>query len=158
MATSGESFVGSLKQRFGAGITGSNLEALDPWIEVAPGSLPEVCRYLRDEPIAPLEIEETRSYLLGLFPYGLQTVEGLVARLRDIVLHDLPLDHTARVIETYRAIDGAELTSLARTHLDPRSCLIVAAGPAAQIAPQLEALAPPRIVQAAPAPGGAAPA
>jgi NADH-quinone oxidoreductase subunit C len=49
VATSGESFVGRLKQRFGAGITGANLEALDPWIEVAPESLPEVCRYLRDE-------------------------------------------------------------------------------------------------------------
>jgi zinc protease len=103
---------------------------------------------LREEPIADREIEETRSYLLGVFPYGLQTVEGLAARLRDIAIHDLPLDHTERVIDTYRAIDGTELTRLARAHLAPRSSLVVAAGPADVIAPQLEAIAPPRIVPA----------
>ena len=47
---SGQSFVDRLKSRFGEGITGANLEALDPWIEVAPSSLLAVCRYLRDEP------------------------------------------------------------------------------------------------------------
>jgi len=39
-----------LKQHFGPRITGSNLEAIDPWVEVAPGALPDVCRFLRDEP------------------------------------------------------------------------------------------------------------
>ncbi len=47
---SGQAFVERLKQRFGNGITGANLEALDPWIEVAPEALVEVCTYLRDEP------------------------------------------------------------------------------------------------------------
>jgi NADH-quinone oxidoreductase subunit C len=39
-----------LCQRFGERITGSNLEAIEPWIEVAPEALPEVGRFLRDEP------------------------------------------------------------------------------------------------------------
>ena len=39
-----------LQERFGPAIVGSNLEAIDPWIEVAAERLPEVCRYLRDEP------------------------------------------------------------------------------------------------------------
>jgi NADH-quinone oxidoreductase subunit C len=39
-----------LQQRFGEQITGSNLENADPWIEVQPAALPEICRYLRDEP------------------------------------------------------------------------------------------------------------
>ena len=47
---SGQSFVQRLQSRFGDKITGSNLEAIDPWIEVAPQSIVEVCRYLRDEP------------------------------------------------------------------------------------------------------------
>jgi NADH-quinone oxidoreductase subunit C len=38
-----------LKKKFGDKITGGNTTALDPWIEVAPQALPEVCRYLRDE-------------------------------------------------------------------------------------------------------------
>jgi NADH-quinone oxidoreductase subunit C len=46
----GQLFLDRLKQRFGDGITGANLEAVDPWIEVAPPALPEVGKYLRDEP------------------------------------------------------------------------------------------------------------
>jgi len=38
-----------LKKKFGDQITGANAANLDPWIEVAPESLPAVCRYLRDE-------------------------------------------------------------------------------------------------------------
>lgn len=47
---SGPSFLDRLKQKFPAHITGANLEAIDPWIEVSPGGLVEVCKYLRDDP------------------------------------------------------------------------------------------------------------
>ena len=47
---SGQAFLDRLKAKFGDTITGANFEALDPWIEVAPEGLPEVGRYLRDEP------------------------------------------------------------------------------------------------------------
>lgn len=46
---SGQEFLDRLKKQFGDGITGSNFEAVDPWIEVAPESLVDVCTYLRDE-------------------------------------------------------------------------------------------------------------
>lgn len=46
----GLSFFDQLKQKFGDNITGSNLEAIDPWIEVSPAGLVEVCKHLRDEP------------------------------------------------------------------------------------------------------------
>ena len=47
---SGPNLVDQLKQRFGEAITGANLEAIDPWIEVSPEGLVEVCRHLHDEP------------------------------------------------------------------------------------------------------------
>ena len=47
---SGQSFVDQLKQKFGDKITGSNLENIDPWIEVSAEGLIEVCTHLRDEP------------------------------------------------------------------------------------------------------------
>jgi NADH-quinone oxidoreductase subunit C len=46
----GEAFVEGLKRRFGDKITGYNLNAIDPWVEVAPDGLVEVCRFLRDDP------------------------------------------------------------------------------------------------------------
>lgn len=39
-----------LQKKFGGLITGSNLQALDPWIEVAPEGIVDVCRFLRDDP------------------------------------------------------------------------------------------------------------
>ncbi|HTU24046.1 MAG TPA: NADH-quinone oxidoreductase subunit C [Pirellulales bacterium] len=46
----GEAFLDRLKKRFGDQITGAELTAIDPWIEVTPAGLPALCQYLRDEP------------------------------------------------------------------------------------------------------------
>ena len=47
---SGQSFVDQLKQKFGEKISGANLDNIDPWIEVTPDGILEVCKHLRDEP------------------------------------------------------------------------------------------------------------
>jgi len=39
-----------LKQQFGDKIVGADTDAVDPWAETTPDSVPEVCRWLRDEP------------------------------------------------------------------------------------------------------------
>ena len=46
---SGTAFLDRLKAKFGEKITGANLTAIDPWIEVSPAGLVELCRFLRDE-------------------------------------------------------------------------------------------------------------
>lgn len=46
---SGQAFVDRLKKAFGDGFVGANFEAIDPWIEVTPAALLDVCRYLKDE-------------------------------------------------------------------------------------------------------------
>lgn len=46
---SGNDLLARLHKKFGDGITGANLEAIDPWIEIAPNALVDVCLYLRDE-------------------------------------------------------------------------------------------------------------
>ena len=43
------SLIERLHKQFGEGISGANLEALDPWIEVTAEALPGVCTFLRDE-------------------------------------------------------------------------------------------------------------
>jgi NADH-quinone oxidoreductase subunit C len=48
--TRGQAFVDRLKQQFGPAIAGANLEAIDPWIEVTPDGLVDVCRYLKEQP------------------------------------------------------------------------------------------------------------
>ena len=46
---SGQDLLARLQKHFGDKITGSNLQALDPWIEVSPDGLVDVCRFLRDD-------------------------------------------------------------------------------------------------------------
>jgi NADH-quinone oxidoreductase subunit C len=46
----GQEFLSRLKKKFGDKITGAQMEAVDPWVEVAPAGLVEVCRYLKTEP------------------------------------------------------------------------------------------------------------
>ncbi len=52
----GQVFLDRLKKTFGAGVVGANLEAMDPWIEIAPEALVEVARYLRDQPDAQFQM------------------------------------------------------------------------------------------------------
>ncbi|MBC7856832.1 MAG: NADH-quinone oxidoreductase subunit C [Pirellulaceae bacterium] len=52
---SGINTLDRLKKKFGDKITGTNAQAIDPWIEVKPESLVEVCTFLRDDPDLKLE-------------------------------------------------------------------------------------------------------
>ncbi len=46
----GSNLLERLQAKFGDGIRGAQLDALDPWIEVAPDALPAVAEYLKTEP------------------------------------------------------------------------------------------------------------
>jgi NADH-quinone oxidoreductase subunit C len=47
---SGQALLDRLKAQFGDEITGAQLQAIDPWIEVSPQGLVDVCTFLRDDP------------------------------------------------------------------------------------------------------------
>jgi NADH-quinone oxidoreductase subunit C len=53
---SGSNLIERLKKKFGDKITGSNLTALDPWIEVAPEALVDVCAHLKADPDGKFEM------------------------------------------------------------------------------------------------------
>ena len=52
---SGQALLDRLKKQFGDAVVGANLQAIDPWIEVKPEGLVDVCRYLRDDTELKLE-------------------------------------------------------------------------------------------------------
>ncbi|MDX1383381.1 MAG: pitrilysin family protein, partial [Thermoanaerobaculia bacterium] len=54
---------------------------------------------LQDEDASTSELEETRDYLRGVFPYGLQTNGGLLGRLQELAVYALPDDHFDRQLE-----------------------------------------------------------
>ena len=44
-----QDIVSRLQAKFGDGIEGANLEALDPWIEVTPAALVSTCQFLKQD-------------------------------------------------------------------------------------------------------------
>lgn len=47
---SGQNLFDQLKSRFGDKVCGADLKAIDPWIEITPQGLIEVCRFLKSDP------------------------------------------------------------------------------------------------------------
>ena len=102
-------------------------------------ALSEVERLLAEAPGAD-EVAESRSYLLGVFPYTLQTASDVLSRLAELTLWGLPDDHYERALAQVAATTPDDLLELARRHLRPQEMTVIAAGPLAALAPQLEPL------------------
>lgn len=97
---------------------------------------------IRAEPVGAEELAETKSYLLGVFPYTLQTVGGLLGRLEELAVYGLPDDHFDRALDAVETASADDLLDLARRHVRPAEMLIVAVGPADRLAAQLEPYGP----------------
>ena len=95
-------------------------------------------RRLQDEPVSPEELEDTRRYLIGVFPYTLQSAHDVAERLAQIPVHDLPNDHWDRYRERIEAITRESLLRAAREHLHPDQAVVVAVGPEEDLRAQLE--------------------
>ena len=97
-------------------------------------------RRLREERVTESELAESRDYLIGVFPFTLQRAAGIAARLADLAAFDLPSDHFDSTLREIAATSAEDLLEVARRHLRPDDLALTAAGPAAQIAPQLQGL------------------
>ncbi|HVS62480.1 MAG TPA: pitrilysin family protein [Thermoanaerobaculia bacterium] len=108
-------------------------------------------RRIHAELVSTDELEESRSYLLGILPYTLQTLRGLAGRLDEIALYDLPLDFFDRFPERLRSVSADDVLGAARRLIQPDRLVIAAAGPADQLEPQLADLGPVTIHRGPPA-------
>ncbi len=116
--------------------------------EVAGAAAREVLgelRRIREEPVEPAELEETLSYMIGVFPYTLQTIGDLAKRLETLATYGLPDDYFNRYLERLTRVTREELLEVARRHLQPERIAVVAVGPAETLEPQLESLGPVKV-------------
>jgi zinc protease len=97
-------------------------------------------RRIREEPAEPAEIEETRSYVIGVFPYTVQTIGDLAKRFEILAVHALPSDYFDHYLRRIAAVTVDEVQEAARRHLHPDRIAVVAVGPAEQLAPQFAEL------------------
>ena len=103
-------------------------------------------RRLQEEPVTEEELQDTQSYLLGIFPFTLQRIEGLADRLADLAVFGLPQDYFRAFLERVAAVSAQDVQEMARRHLDPERMGIVAVGPRGVLEAQLERFGELRII------------
>lgn len=104
---------------------------------------------LRAEPVEEEELRDTKSYVLGVFPYTLQTVDGVLYHMENLAVYGLPNDHYApeRYLARLEAVTREEILRVARERLHPDRATIVAVGPAGSLTRQLEGLGEVEVVR-----------
>jgi zinc protease len=97
-------------------------------------------RRIQDEPVSPEEMEATRSYVLGVFPYTVQSIGKIARGLSDLAVYGLPDDYWDRYLRAVASLSRDDVQEAARRHLDPGRLAVVAVGPAEELRRQLEPL------------------
>lgn len=90
-------------------------------------------RRIRTGDIEDRELDDVKSYLMGVFPATVQTASDIASRLVDMELYGLPEDYFDRYRENIAAVTKDEITRVAHKYLDPDRVLVVIVGNASQI-------------------------
>jgi predicted Zn-dependent peptidase len=97
-------------------------------------------RRIRDEAVPQAELDKAKAYIsLGL-PSDFETTGRTAARVRELLLYDLPLDYYATFIPRIDAVTAADVQRVARQYVDPEHLAIVIVGDRSRIAAGLDAL------------------
>ncbi len=97
-------------------------------------------RRIREEPVEPWELDETRSYILGVFPYTFQTIGEVAKRLETLAVYGLADNYYDQYLERIAGVTREELLEVARRNLHPDHTAVVAVGPAETLVPQFEGM------------------
>ncbi len=114
--------------------------------EVTRDALSEVfneLRRIRTGDIETRELEDTKNYMMGVFPATVQSSGEVASRLVDMELYSLPQDYFDRYRENIAAIDRDEIARVANKYIDPENSLVVIVGNAAEIRDSLGTLGYP---------------
>src|SRR5205823_7038012 len=104
--------------------------------EVTRESVEEVLselRRIRTGDVEGRELDETKSYMMGVFPATVQSASDIASRLLDMELYSLPEDYFDRYRENIGAISRDDIARVANKYVDPDRALIVIVGNAAQV-------------------------
>jgi zinc protease len=114
--------------------------------EVTRESVVEVLnelRRIRTGDIEDHELNDTKSYLMGVFPATVQTASDIASRLVDMELYGLPVDYFERYRETINSVSKGDIERVAQKYIDPERALIVIVGNAKEIREPLGTLGMP---------------
>ena len=104
-------------------------------------------RRIRSEPVTREELEETQDYLIGVFPYTLQTIGDLAKRLEAIAIFGLPEDYYDTHPAILADVTAEQILTTAQTYFQPERLVITAVGSAEELEPQLSGFGPVHVHQ-----------
>ncbi len=114
--------------------------------EVTRESVAEVLaelRRIRTGDVEQGELDDTKNYLMGVFPATVQSSGDVAGRLSDMELYGLPEDYFDRYRENIAAVDRDAITLVARKYIDPDRVIILVVGSARLIREPLGQLGMP---------------
>ena len=88
-------------------------------IERAVAAIEEELNKLREDLISDAELDDGKSYLVGVLPLALETNDGVASTLLGIEEFGLGLDYLERYPEIIARITHVDIRDAARKHLDP---------------------------------------
>jgi zinc protease len=94
---------------------------------------------LRQEPVSETELADAKSFLVGVFPYQLQSNDGVAGKLEELALHGLPDDHYERFLVAIGEVTAEDVLQAARRHVRPENAQVVAVGPGSELGTQFVA-------------------
>jgi len=97
-------------------------------------------RRLASEAVASSELSDQITNVVSSFPSSVQTVQGLMGRLTNVVVYGLPLDYYSTYRERLSAVTPADLTRIGSSYLKPDALTIVAVGDLKTIEAPIRAL------------------
>jgi zinc protease len=99
-------------------------------------------RRIREDLVEPGELEDTRNYMSGVFPYTVQTIGDLAKRLETMAVYGLPDDYFDSYLQRLAKVTRENILDVASRHLDPERMAIVAVGPPEALERQFEGMGP----------------
>ena len=85
-------------------------------------------RRLASEPVPATELSDQVTNVVSSFPSSVQTVQGLMGRLTNVVIFGLPLDYYSSYRERLSSVTPADVSAVGSSYLKPDALTIVAVG------------------------------
>jgi zinc protease len=93
-----------------------------------------------EEPVPAVEARDQLNNVVASFPSSVQTVQGLMARLANVVTYGLPLDFYGTYRERLAAVTPADIARVGKSLLTPSAVTVVAVGDLKTIEAPIRAL------------------
>jgi predicted Zn-dependent peptidase len=102
----------------------------------------ETLRRFRSAPIPADELNKAKNFILGQFPLGIETVDGLASTVTAIEVYDLPRDYVETYARRVRSLTAADVSAVIQRRFPLDNLLILVVTPQAKTRQQLEGLGP----------------